>query len=170
MKMKIVADSSANLLALPDIDFGVVPLHIIVGENDYIDDDKIDLTAMQENLSSYKGKTSTSSPSPHEWENAFGDADVVFCITITSSLSGTYNSAVIAKDIYEHNHTGRKVYVLDSLYTFCKLLRIRCGRTLHKCKGYRLNVKRTDYESSRHFPLYNNLDGKYYTCNKTRGI
>ena len=41
MKMKIVADSSANLLALPDIDFGVVPLHIIVGENDYIDDDKI---------------------------------------------------------------------------------------------------------------------------------
>ena len=108
MKMKIVADSSANLLALPDIDFGVVPLHIIVGENDYIDDDKIDLTAMQENLSSYKGKTSTSSPSPHEWENAFGDADVVFCITITSSLSGTYNSAVIAKDIYEHNHTGRK--------------------------------------------------------------
>lgn len=117
MKMKIVADSSANLLALPDIDFGVVPLHIIVGENDYIDDDKIDLTAMQENLSSYKGKTSTSSPSPHEWENTFGDADVVFCITITSSLSGTYNSAVIAKDIYEHNHTGRKVYVLDSLST-----------------------------------------------------
>ena len=44
MKMKIVADSSANLLALPDIDFGVVPLHILVGENDYIDDDKIDLT------------------------------------------------------------------------------------------------------------------------------
>ena len=43
MKMKIVADSSANLLSLPDIDFGVVPLHIIVGENDYIDDDKIDL-------------------------------------------------------------------------------------------------------------------------------
>ena len=64
MKMKIVADSSANLLAVPDIDFGVVPLPIIVGENDYIDDDKIDLTAMPENLSSYKGKTSTSSPSP----------------------------------------------------------------------------------------------------------
>ena len=114
MKMKIVADSSANLLALPDIDFGIVPLHVIVGENDYVDDDKIDLTAMQEDLSSYKGKTS---PSPHEWENAFGDADVVFCITITSSLSGTYNSAVIAKDIYEQNHAGRKVYVLDSLST-----------------------------------------------------
>lgn len=106
MKMKIVADSSANLLALPDIDFGIVPLHVIVGENDYVDDDKINLTAMQEDLSSYKGKTSTSSPSPHEWENAFGDADVVFCITITSTLSGTYNSAVIAKDIYEQ-HPGR---------------------------------------------------------------
>ena len=116
MKMKIVADSSANLLSLPDIDFGVVPLHIIVGENDYIDDDKIDLTAMQENLSSYKGKTSTSSPSPHEWENAFGDADVVFCITVTSSLSGTYNSAVIAKDIYEHNHTGRNCMTAERIY------------------------------------------------------
>ena len=60
MKMKIVADSSANLLSLPDIDFGVVPLHIIVGENDYIDDDKIDLTAMQENLSSYKAQVLTN--------------------------------------------------------------------------------------------------------------
>ena len=56
MKMKIVADSSANLLALPDIDFGIVPLHVIVGENDYVDDDKIDLTAMQEAVLAWMDK------------------------------------------------------------------------------------------------------------------
>ena len=117
MKMKIVADSSANLLNITDTDLGVVPLHVIIGDKDYIDNDKTDLAAMQEDLSSYKGKTSTSSPSPREWEEAFDDADAVFCITITSTLSGTYNSAIAAKDMYESTHPGKKVYVIDSLST-----------------------------------------------------
>ena len=96
--MRIVTDSSANIVDYKDMNLGVAPLHIIVGDMDYVDDDMVDIDAMQKKLSSYKGKTSTASPSPEEWERAFGNDDIIFCITITSGLSGTYNSALAAKD------------------------------------------------------------------------
>lgn len=39
----------------------------------------------------------------------------MFCVTITGTLSGSYNAAVVAKDIYEREHPNRRVYVLNSL-------------------------------------------------------
>ena len=117
MKMRIVADSSANLLEMKDVEFASVPVHIIVGEQDYADTAEIDLAAFQQHLRDYKGKTNTAAPSPGEWEEAFGDADVIFCLTLTGAMSGTHNSAVIAGESYESEHPGAKVYVLDSLST-----------------------------------------------------
>ena len=104
--MRIVTDSSANIVDYKDMNLGVAPLHVIVGDMDYVDDDMVDIDAMQKKLSSYKGKTSTASPSPEEWERAFGNDDIIFCITITSGLSGTYNSALAAKGKYENEHKG----------------------------------------------------------------
>ena len=117
MNYKIVTDSSANVLEIEGMDLGVVPLHVIVGEDDFVDNASLDLAKMQEALSSYKGKTSTACPGPQDWMQAFGNTDVVFCITITSKLSGAYASAKIAKDIYESENDGKKVYVIDSLTT-----------------------------------------------------
>ena len=45
----------------------------------------------------------------------FGDAEDVFCVAITSGLSGSYNTACIAKEMYEAEHPGRRVFVIDSL-------------------------------------------------------
>ena len=39
----------------------------------------------------------------------------VFCVAITSGLSGSYNAACIAKEMYETEHPGRRVFVIDSL-------------------------------------------------------
>lgn len=117
MNYKIVTDSSANVLSIAQSAFSSVPLHIIVGDQDFVDDADIDLEAMQQALSSYKGKSSTACPSPSDWITAFEEADAVFCTTITSTLSGSYSSAHTAKQIYESEHPGRKVYVLDSLST-----------------------------------------------------
>lgn len=117
MNYKIVTDSSANLLSMEGIDISIVPLHILVGAKEYTDDSAIDLEDFQKNLSSYNGKTSTACPSPIEWETAFGNADVIFCVTITSGLSGCCSSAYIAKVKYESEHPGRKVYIIDSLST-----------------------------------------------------
>ena len=48
---------------------------------------------------------------------AFGDAEDVFAVTITSGLSGSYNSASVAKATYESENEGRRVCVIDSLST-----------------------------------------------------
>ena len=115
--IKIVADSSSNILELENVDYASVPLHVIVGENDYIDDASVNINEMQQSLSDFKGKTSTSCPSPEEWLAAFGDADIIYCITITSNLSGANSSANIAKQMYEDNYPDKKVYVFDTLST-----------------------------------------------------
>lgn len=115
MNYKIVADSSSNILSLDQANFTSVPLHILVGEHEFVDDEQIDLVSMQNALSSHKGKSSTSCPSPGDWEAAFEDAETVFCVTITSELSGSNASANTAKQLYEEQHPDRKVYIFDSL-------------------------------------------------------
>lgn len=100
-KFKIVADSSADLLSLPDISFSSSPLKIITSDAEYIDDQSLDVEKMVNDLLHYKGRSSTSCPNSEDWLRAFGDAQFVFCITITGTLSGSYNSACIAKKAYE---------------------------------------------------------------------
>lgn len=117
MNYKIVSDSSSNITKFEGVPFASVPLHIIVGDKSFIDDENVDLETMQETLSQYKGKSSTSCPSPEDWINAFGDADAVFCVTITSALSGSCSSANVAKQMYEDEYPDRHVYIFDSLST-----------------------------------------------------
>lgn len=117
MEYKLVADSSANILTLTGAKFDSASMHIIVGEQEFVDDENIDVKQMQAAIDAHGGKTQTACPGPDAWITAFGEADAVFCVTITSHLSGSYNAAMSAKGIYESEHPGRKVYVLDSLST-----------------------------------------------------
>lgn len=113
--IKIVADSSANVLSLDTVAFASAPLKIIANEKEFVDDAALDVDAMVQWFDAYKEKSKTSCPNPSDWLEAFGDAEEVFCITITSGLSGSYNSACAAKQMYEAEHSGRQVYVIDSL-------------------------------------------------------
>lgn len=117
MQYKIVSDSTADLLSLSQVDFTSVPLKITVGDVTYVDDETVDLEAMEKQLREFKGRTCTACPSPSEYHAAFGDADRVFCITITSTLSGSFNAAQVAAREYEEDHPDRKVFVIDSLST-----------------------------------------------------
>ena len=113
--IKIVADSSANVLQLQYAPFAAAPLKIITSENEFVDSDALDVDAMVSWFDSYKGKSKTSCPNPSDWLEAFGDADEVYCVTITSGLSGSYNAACIAKQMYESENAGKRVCVIDSL-------------------------------------------------------
>ncbi|MBQ3095862.1 MAG: DegV family protein [Clostridia bacterium] len=115
LSVKIVADSSADMLTLDGISFTSVPLKIITAEREYVDDADLDVEGMIKNLDAYKGKSSTACPSPADWLAAFGDVERVFCVAITSSLSGSCNAAKIAKRDYEELHPDRRVCVIDSL-------------------------------------------------------
>lgn len=115
MKIRIVADSSADLVTLEDKSIVSVPMKIMTDNKEYVDDDNLDVKVMTDELASYRGKSGSACPGVGDWIDAFGDADRVFCITITSNLSGSYNSAMVAKETYESENPGKKVCVIDSL-------------------------------------------------------
>lgn len=116
MKYKIVSDSSSNVPALDSVPYTAVPLHIMIDQQIYVDNGKVDLEEMNSALS-VCATSSTACPAPGDWLDAFEDAETIFCITITSKLSGSYSSAQLAKADYEELHPERHVYVIDSLST-----------------------------------------------------
>ncbi len=137
--IRIVADSSANILKLQHAAFAAAPLKVITDTQEFTDDGSLDVDAMVSWFDSYKGRSKTSCPNPADWLQAFGEADEVYCVTITSGLSGSYNAACIAKQMYETEHPGKQVCVIDSLSAGPELVLIlekleeyiRDGMTFH---------------------------------------
>lgn len=116
MHYKIVSDSGVNLRKMEaSVDFTTVPLKIRTDEREFIDDPALDVSEMVAYLKDYKGKSGTACPSVSDWLDAFGNAERVFCFTITSTLSGSYNAACVAKADYEAEYPERSVFIVDSL-------------------------------------------------------
>ncbi len=115
MRIKIVTDSASDLISMEGIDMSYAPMKVCTAEREFTDNDGINVREMVDFLYSYKGRSSSSCPNAEDWLNAFGDAENIVCITITGGLSGSYNSAVSAKSIYEGDHPDRRVLVVDSL-------------------------------------------------------
>ncbi|MDO4515449.1 MAG: DegV family protein, partial [Lachnospiraceae bacterium] len=86
MKRKnvIVADSSANLFQDDFTDFMPVPLKILTDEKEYVDNEVLDVASMLADLQEYKGRSSTACPSVGDWVQAFGDAEDVYGVSLTS--------------------------------------------------------------------------------------
>ncbi len=110
MKYRIVADSSSNILNMDFDEFVCVPMQIQVGNRIFFDDPSLDLEEMLEVLKAHKGKSQTACPGPGDWLEAFGDADRVFCVTVTSGVSGSFLSAKVTKEIYESEYPDRKSF------------------------------------------------------------
>ncbi len=113
--IKIVSDSSSDVLAIDGFDYAAAPMKVITAEREFIDDEKLDVYEMVDFLKGYKGESKSSCPNTDDWLTAFGEADEVFCVTITSALSGSCNAARSAKLIYEDENEGKRVFVIDSL-------------------------------------------------------
>ena len=114
-KIKIVADSSCDMFELKHTEFETAPMKIITAEREFVDDASLDVDDMANYLYQFKGKSKSSCPNTTDWIDAFGDADEIYCVTITSGLSGSYNSACVAKQIYESENEGKRVHVFDTL-------------------------------------------------------
>ena len=115
MKVKIISDSSSNMFSMADVDFASVPLRIVTNDKEYVDTPNLDVAAMVEDLSSYKGRSGTACPGVGDYLEAFEGYDEIYCVTITSNLSGSYNAAMTAKQQYEEDHPNAKVHIVDSL-------------------------------------------------------
>lgn len=114
-QIKIVADSSADVLELEGSAYAYAPMKIITAQREFTDDGDLNVEEMAEFLYKYKGESKSSCPNVGDWLDTFGDADDIICVTITGGLSGSYNSACMAKEVYETTREGKRVFVLDSL-------------------------------------------------------
>ena len=114
MKIKIIGDSASNLYTLTDVEYECAPLKIITDEKEYVDNIDLDLQGMVDDLAKYKGKSGTACPSVGDYLAAFEGYDIVYVVTIISTLSGSYNAAMQAKEQYEEENPGKKVFVVDS--------------------------------------------------------
>ena len=128
-RFKIVADSACDFTSLEGVAFEAAPLKIVTADKEYVDDATLNVEEMVNAMLAYSGKSSTSCPNVGDWLAAFGDAEHVLCVTITATLSGSYNAAMQAKAHYEEMYPGRKVYVLNSLSAGAEI-----GLILHKMR------------------------------------
>ena len=118
MTWNIVADSSCDLKASDiqsqQLHFEVVPLKIIIGEDEYIDDGNLSIPQLLRDMDACKPGSSTACPSPEDFKRAFETADCTICVTISSQLSGTYNAAVLGRDMVLEEYPDKQICVIDS--------------------------------------------------------
>lgn len=117
MATKFICDSSCDLWTGKDGNLSSVPLTISTDQKTFTDDETLNISEMMNYLSEHKGRSYTACPSIEGWLNSFGDADRIYVLTMTSTLSGTYNSAMTAKNMYLKSHPDAQIHVFDTLST-----------------------------------------------------
>lgn len=121
MNYKIAVDSSSDLHGglhcAPGVSLSVVPLTLHAGDLSFVDDADLDVHAALDALQASDAAVTTSCPSPEAWASVFREADCTFAITISSELSGSYQAAVIARDLIMDECLDKKIAVIDSRAT-----------------------------------------------------
>lgn len=137
MTYKIIGDSCLDLTdeLKKDFRFQMIPLTLQVGNATVVDDEKFDQKKFIDMVKACPECPKTACPSPETFKEAFAAADVdaVFVITLSSHLSGSYNSATLAKKLFDEEqaekraqgnpngqdaqamHAGKQVAIIDSL-------------------------------------------------------
>lgn len=115
--IKIITDSTSDIdvTYAKELNIDIVPLKVIIDGKEY--KDRVDLQPDQfySLLEKSEVLPTTSQPSPQEFLNYYEEAkekgDSVIVMTLSGTISGTYQSANIAKDLAEYEN----IYVIDSL-------------------------------------------------------
>ena len=117
MKFKIVADSCCELedkfKSLENIE--LIPLTLTVSGEDIVDDETFDQNAFIQKVKKATEEPKSSCPSPSLYMEAYeGDYDCIFVVTISANLSGSYNSAILGKNLFLEEQPEKKVHVFNS--------------------------------------------------------
>lgn len=122
MGYKIIVDSCCELpkeLKASD-KFEQIPLGLEVGAYRVEDDDNFDQALFLKKVAEYPKCPKSSCPSPERYMQAYStEAEHVYAVTLSSHLSGSYNSAVLGRSLYHEKFGGKKIHVIDSLSASC---------------------------------------------------
>ncbi|MBQ9306104.1 DegV family protein [Butyrivibrio sp.] len=122
MSYKIVVDSCCDLPVeyRKNPKFEVVPLILEIDGNVIVDDDTFDQADYLAKVAASENCAKTACPSPELYMNAYDcDADDVYVVTLSSKLSGSYNSALLGKDLFHEEKGDKNIHVFDSLSACC---------------------------------------------------
>ncbi len=124
MSWAIIADSSCNLRGwkpqAPETIYAFAPLKINVSGMEYVDDEELDVAELNRRVAAEESASSSACPSAGEWAELFRMADNVIAITISANLSGSYESALMARDMLtEEGRTN--IHVVNSRATGGKM-------------------------------------------------
>ena len=117
MSYKIIGDSCLDLTdeLKKDPRFQMVPLTLQVDNTQVIDDETFDQKSFLKLVKASPNCPKTACPSPETFKKAYEcPEEDIYVITLSSHLSGTYNSAVLAKGLYEEEHGPKNIKVIDS--------------------------------------------------------
>ncbi len=117
MSYKIVVDSCCELPEelMGDPRFERVPLGLEVGDYQIMDDDGFDQKVFLKKVAECPKCPKSSCPSPERFMEACkGEAEHVYMVTLSSHLSGSYNSAELGAKLYREKYGDKKIHVVDS--------------------------------------------------------
>lgn len=124
MKYKIIVDSACDVyedyIIDENVGFSIVPFLIHVGDKTFIDDESLDTNVLLNTINQSRHRPTSSCPNPYSFEDKFSDAENIFIVTISSKLSGSYNSAVLASNEFN----GKNIFVIDSKATSGVMIKI----------------------------------------------
>lgn len=140
--IKIVADSCCEPTPemIGDQQTAIVPFYLTVCDKEFIDDENLNIKEFLMEMKACPRTPKSACPTPYDFENAVGDAKKSFIITISSNLSGTYDSAVIAAKNIMEKISDTKVHVFNSLSAVA-------GETLVYLKVKELIEKGIDFDA-----------------------
>ncbi len=116
MSYRIIGDSCTDLPASlkEDPHFRLVPLTLIVDGVSIIDDATFNQKDFLRRVNAYPHSPKSACPSPEDYMKHFDVDGDIYIVTLSSQLSGSYNSAELAKRIYQEEHPDKKIEVIDS--------------------------------------------------------
>lgn len=118
MTWAIIADSSCNLRGYtptaPDTIYRFAPLVVHVGKDEFVDNEELDVSELNTRVAEEEAASTSSCPSAGVWADLFRSADNVIAITISASLSGSYEAAVMARDIVLAEDPSRNIFIVNS--------------------------------------------------------
>ena len=114
-KIRIVTDSSCDLNKdiIEKYNIHVVPLNVHFGEDTYMDGE-LDKKEFYDRMSTSKELPKTSCPSPEKFMSSYEGDENVIVFTIASKLSGTYSTAILAKNMILEDNPNKKIAVIDT--------------------------------------------------------
>ena len=116
MSFHIVCDSCTDLTE-EDLKKGcytLVPLTLLVDGEEIIDDETFDQADFLAKVAASKESVKSACPAPESYMEAYSKADDIYVVTLSAELSGSYNSAVLGKNLYEEENGAKNIHVVNS--------------------------------------------------------